>query len=41
MADRLGIPCSLVRGNYNRAWNEVILGETSAVSPVKQINDYR
>lgn len=29
MADRLGIPCSLVRGNYNRAWNEVILGEST------------
>ncbi|CAF0914736.1 unnamed protein product [Rotaria sordida] len=29
LADRLGIPCTLTRGNYNRAWNEVILGESS------------
>ena len=25
LADRLGIPCSLVRGDYGRAWNEVRL----------------
>ncbi|XP_069715612.1 armadillo repeat-containing protein 3 [Phaenicophaeus curvirostris] len=25
IADRIGIGCSLVRGNYNRAWNEVEL----------------
>ncbi|NXG58387.1 ARMC3 protein, partial [Hemiprocne comata] len=25
IADRIGIPCSLVRGEYNRAWNEVKL----------------
>ncbi|CAF1511372.1 unnamed protein product [Adineta ricciae] len=30
LADRLGMPCTLVRGNYNRAWNEVVLGESSA-----------
>ncbi|CAF0918989.1 unnamed protein product [Rotaria sp. Silwood1] len=29
LADRLGIPCTLTRGNYNRAWNEVILGQSS------------
>ncbi|XP_010005320.1 PREDICTED: armadillo repeat-containing protein 3 [Chaetura pelagica] len=28
IADRIGIPCSLVRGEYNRAWNEVkLVGE--------------
>ena len=32
LADRLGMPCTLVRGNYNRAWNEVVLGESSAVN---------
>ncbi|CAF1328260.1 unnamed protein product [Adineta steineri] len=30
LADRLGISCTLARGNYNRAWNEVLLGESSA-----------
>lgn len=25
------MPCSLTRGNYNRAWNEVVLGESSGV----------
>nr|XP_054771281.1 armadillo repeat-containing protein 3-like [Lytechinus pictus] len=25
LADRIGVSCSLVRGNYNRAWNEVTL----------------
>ena len=25
LADRIGVPCSLVRGDYNRAWNEVTL----------------
>ncbi|XP_067863221.1 armadillo repeat-containing protein 3 [Heptranchias perlo] len=25
LADRIGISCSLVRGEYNRAWNEVML----------------
>lgn len=32
LADRIGMPCSLVRGEYNRAWNEVTLvkdGKTS------------
>lgn len=29
LADRLGIPCTLTRGNYNRAWNEVLLGEST------------
>ena len=27
LADRIAIPCSLVRGEYNRAWNEVLLAE--------------
>ena len=25
LADRIGIPCSLVRGEYNRAWNEILI----------------
>ncbi|NWV94195.1 ARMC3 protein, partial [Machaerirhynchus nigripectus] len=29
IADRIGISCSLVRGKYNRAWNEVKLVEDS------------
>ncbi|XP_064636368.1 armadillo repeat-containing protein 3-like isoform X2 [Lineus longissimus] len=29
LADRLAVPCSLVRGEYNRAWNEVLLAEDS------------
>ncbi|XP_050170685.1 armadillo repeat-containing protein 3 [Myiozetetes cayanensis] len=29
IADRIGIGCSLVRGNYNRAWNEVKLVDDS------------
>ncbi|XP_053853599.1 armadillo repeat-containing protein 3 isoform X2 [Vidua macroura] len=29
IADRIGIGCSLVRGKYNRAWNEVRLVERS------------
>ncbi|XP_068861854.1 armadillo repeat-containing protein 3 isoform X5 [Aphelocoma coerulescens] len=29
IADRMGINCSLVRGKYNRAWNEVKLVEDS------------
>ncbi|KAM7071251.1 armadillo repeat-containing protein 3 [Acridotheres tristis] len=29
LADRIGIGCSLVRGKYNRAWNEVKLVEHS------------
>ncbi|XP_063179945.1 armadillo repeat-containing protein 3 isoform X1 [Chroicocephalus ridibundus] len=29
IADRIGIRCSLVRGEYNRAWNEVELVEDS------------
>ncbi|NWS96298.1 ARMC3 protein, partial [Mionectes macconnelli] len=29
LADRIGIGCSLVRGNYNRAWNEVKLVDDS------------
>lgn len=29
IADRIGICCSLVRGEYNRAWNEVELVDDS------------
>ena len=27
LADRIAVSCSLVRGDYNRAWNEVMLCE--------------
>ncbi|KFP83721.1 Armadillo repeat-containing protein 3 [Apaloderma vittatum] len=30
LADRIGIGCSLVRGDYNRAWNEVKLVDDSS-----------
>ena len=27
LADKIAVSCSLVRGEYNRAWNEVLLPE--------------
>ncbi|XP_048417175.1 armadillo repeat-containing protein 3 isoform X3 [Stegostoma tigrinum] len=46
LADRIGISCSLVRGEYNRAWNEVMLVDQSAqdvtglfIPPTKYIVD--
>ncbi|KAJ8418735.1 hypothetical protein AAFF_G00002340 [Aldrovandia affinis] len=33
LADRIGVSCSLVRGGYNRAWNEVRLTEGPAKAP--------
>ena len=32
LADRIAVSCSLVRGEYNRAWNEVMLCEEAKVS---------
>lgn len=32
LADRVAIPCSLVRGDYNRAWNELMLQCKTKVS---------
>ncbi|XP_022325530.2 armadillo repeat-containing protein 3-like isoform X1 [Crassostrea virginica] len=29
LADRIALPCTLTRGEYNRAWNEVMLTETT------------
>ncbi|XP_060717598.1 armadillo repeat-containing protein 3 [Tachysurus vachellii] len=29
LSDRIGLSCSLVRGDYNRAWNEVLLPSTT------------
>ncbi|CAF1281159.1 unnamed protein product [Didymodactylos carnosus] len=29
LADRLNLQCALIRGNYNRAWNEVILADNT------------
>lgn len=31
LADRIAVSCSLVRGEYNRAWNEVMLCEEAKV----------
>ncbi|KAJ8277011.1 hypothetical protein GJAV_G00070430 [Gymnothorax javanicus] len=33
LADRIGLSCSLVRGDYNCAWNEVRLMESSPKAP--------
>ncbi|KAJ8375062.1 hypothetical protein SKAU_G00056420 [Synaphobranchus kaupii] len=33
LADRIGVSCSLVRGDYNRAWNEVRLLEAPPKAP--------
>ncbi|XP_063063437.1 armadillo repeat-containing protein 3 [Engraulis encrasicolus] len=30
LADRIGLGCSLVRGDYNRAWNEVLITDGAA-----------
>ncbi|GFO30833.1 Armadillo repeat-containing protein 3 [Plakobranchus ocellatus] len=30
LADRIALPCSLTRGEYNRAWNEVMLPDDEA-----------
>ncbi|KAG7259910.1 hypothetical protein CRUP_017477 [Coryphaenoides rupestris] len=32
LADRVGLSCTLVRGEYNRAWNEVLLPAAVAVA---------
>lgn len=29
LADRIGLSCSLVRGHYSRAWNEILLPSTT------------
>ncbi|CAL1539085.1 unnamed protein product [Lymnaea stagnalis] len=33
LADRIAIPCSLTRGEYNRAWNEVLLPDVDEDIP--------
>uniref|UniRef100_A0AAY4F0E3 Armadillo repeat containing 3 n=1 Tax=Denticeps clupeoides TaxID=299321 RepID=A0AAY4F0E3_9TELE len=33
LADRIGLVCSLVRGSYNRAWNEVFVSRASSGVP--------
>ncbi|NXN81766.1 ARMC3 protein, partial [Bombycilla garrulus] len=40
IADRIGIGCSLVRGKYNRAWNEVKLVELSPKGLLLPPQDY-
>ncbi|CAK8674644.1 armadillo repeat-containing protein 3-like isoform X2 [Clavelina lepadiformis] len=44
LADKIGVPCSLVRGQYNRAWNEVMVAPTQekgapSYPPTKYIVD--
>ena len=43
LADRIGVPCTLVRGDYNLAWNEVMLAPTQinkkAYPPIKYVVD--
>lgn len=43
LADRIGIPCTLVRGDYNLAWNEVMISPTDGANktypPQKYIID--
>jgi len=39
LADRVGIPCSLIRGNYNLAWNEVLLSGPVGYPPSKYVID--
>ncbi|XP_018616416.1 armadillo repeat-containing protein 3 [Scleropages formosus] len=39
LADRIGLSCSLVRGEYNRAWNEVRLIEGPSKTPEYYILD--
>lgn len=42
MADKIGVPCTLVRGEYNRAWNEVMVSsseEGTNYPPFKYIVD--
>ena len=36
LADRIAVSCSLVRGEYNRAWNEVMLCEDAKVGEYKE-----
>lgn len=36
LADRIAVSCSLVRGEYNRAWNEVMLCEGAKVGEYKE-----
>ncbi|XP_072234177.1 armadillo repeat-containing protein 3 [Leuresthes tenuis] len=38
LADCIGMPCTLVRGEYNRAWNEVLLFNSSS-QPCRYIVD--
>lgn len=37
LCDSLGVPCSLVRGEYSRHWNEVLLEGTSSPSSSSQL----
>ncbi|TSL10159.1 Armadillo repeat-containing protein 3 [Bagarius yarrelli] len=40
LADRIGLSCSLVRGHYNRAWNEVRLLSTSSTTGATVLQTY-
>lgn len=40
LADRIALHCSLVRGEYNRAWNEVLLtADSDEVKPVSMVTN--
>ncbi|KAM3860418.1 armadillo repeat-containing protein 3 [Diretmus argenteus] len=39
LADRIGVSCTLVRGKYNRAWNEVLLFQGTPPQPWRYIVD--
>ncbi|XP_066534229.1 armadillo repeat-containing protein 3 isoform X2 [Hoplias malabaricus] len=40
LADRIGVSCSLVRGEYNRAWNEVLLSSPKKPGSYPQFQRY-
>ena len=38
LADRISVACTLTRGQYNRAWNEVLCTEEDEVVSIVQHN---
>ena len=40
LCDSLGVPCSLVRGEYSRHWNEVSIGQDSLPNPETSPNTH-
>ena len=39
LADYIGVPCSLVRGTYDLAWNEVLVASDPSYPQLKYIVD--